>query len=108
MARRRKRSGSTGQAADGWQGALTMTPGRVWMIEGPKETMPRTRDALKRKRCAIWHHMERNRLVAAVAQALKDGDVRALQQYGIELLPADLGPNRLARQVVILVESTEH
>jgi hypothetical protein len=63
---------------------------------------------LERKRRVLWHNEPRNRALAAAARAVQEGEVKALRPLGVRLRRADLPRGRVGRQVVVLVESTEH
>jgi hypothetical protein len=83
----------------------------VAFVEAPRPPVKLPKDdALARKRLAIWHHDQRNDLVAEVASALVQMDAATLWNHGLMLDDGELAVRRRLEdaRVAILVESTEH
>lgn len=81
---------------------------RVLVISAPKRVESRSPDPLTRKRQMIWRNRKRNRCLAAVAQAMVEGDLKALHGSGISLERSELPRGPRGRRVTVIVESTEH
>jgi hypothetical protein len=78
-------------------------PSVVW-VKNAASILPRPESSMAWKR-ALWHHAQRNALLAHVARALQDHDRAALQAAGLSRL-ASSRPR--GRRVWILTESHDH
>jgi hypothetical protein len=63
---------------------------------------------LERKRRTLWSNLGRNKIIAAVAQALTRGRLKELCRLGVPLWVRNRIRQYPDRKIAVLVESTEH
>lgn len=83
----------------------TTAPARVLLVAAPSVPPTGAKHGSQRRR-QIWENRPRNRLVARLALALRDGDVDGLRACGLAVSAEDLGAD--PRRVTVLVEGTAH
>ena len=80
----------------------------VQWVSAPVAPLARNADPLTRKRSCIWHHRQRNQLVADIARSISARDRGSLKQLGLRLGKAFFGQYPSGIRIGIFVESAEH